>query len=81
MTEKRRRDELQSGLPNRGPTSKAEARAQTDRHGQASISEDACHAQTSATTLGSESSTRESGRVLTIGHLITEAENVWPADA
>src|SRR6202451_1911116 len=82
MTEKRRRDEPQSGLPNGGPTSKLNRALKSIVTVQATIPEDAFTAQ----TLGEQRSgsgvvIRESGLVLTIGYLITEAENVWLADA
>ena len=82
MTEKRRRDEPQSGLPNGGPTSKLNRALKSIVTVQSTIPEDAFTAQ----TLGEQRSgsgvvIRESGLVLTIGYLITEAENVWLADA
>jgi S1-C subfamily serine protease len=82
MTEKRRRDEPQSGLPNGGPASNAKRALKSIVTVQASIPEDAFTAQ----TLGEQRSgsgvvIRESGLVLTIGYLITEAEHVWLADA
>ena len=75
MTEKRRRDEPQSGLPNGGPTSKLNRALKSIVTVQSQIPEDAFTAQ----TLGEQRSgsgvvIRESGLVLTIGYLITEAE-------
>ena len=83
MTEKRRRDEPQSGLPNGGPAASNVNRAlKSILTVQSSIPEDAFTAQ----ALGEQRSgsgvvIRESGLVLTIGYLIMEAENVWLADA
>ena len=82
MTEKRRRDEPQSGLPNGGPASKLNRALKSIVTVQSTIPEDAFTAQ----ALGEQRSgsgivIRESGLVLTIGYLITEAENVWLADA
>ncbi len=82
MTEKRRRDEPQSGLPNGGPASKMNRALKSIVTVQSQIPEDAFTAQ----ALGEQRSgsgvvIRESGLVLTIGYLITEAENVWLADA
>ena len=82
MTEKRRRNEPQSGLPNGGPASNVNRALRSIVTVQASIPEDAFTAQ----ALGEQRSgsgvvIRESGLVLTIGYLITEAENVWLADA
>src|ERR1700722_1254222 len=82
MTEKRRRDEPQSGLPNGGPASKVNRALKSIVTVQSQIPEDAFTAQ----TLGEQRSgsgvvIRESGLVLTIGYLITEAEHVWLADA
>ena len=82
MTEKRRRDEPQSGLPNGGPASNAKRALKSIVTVQSQIPEDAFTAQ----TLGEQRSgsgvvIRESGLVLTIGYLITEAEHVWLADA
>src|ERR1700733_8639622 len=82
MTEKRRRDEPQAGLPNGGATSKLNRALKSIVTVQATIPGDAFTAQ----TLGEQRSgsgvvIRESGLVLTIGYLITEAEHVWLADA
>jgi len=80
MTEKRRRDEPQSGRENGG---RDLARAlKSIVTVQASIPEDAFTAQ----ALGEQRSgsgvvIRDSGLVLTIGYVIMEAENVWLADA
>ena len=76
MTEKRRRDEPQSGLPNGGPASKVNRALKSIVTVQSQIPEDAFTAQ----TLGEQRSgsgvvIRESGLVLTIGYLITEAEH------
>ena len=82
MTEKRRRDEPQSGLPNGGPASNLKRALKSILTVQASIPEDAFTAQTlGEQRAGSGVVIRESGLVLTIGYLITEAENVWLADA
>ena len=82
MTEKRRRDEPQSGLPNGSPASNLKRALKSIVTVQSQIPEDAFTAQ----TLGEQRSgsgvvIRESGLVLTIGYLITEAEHVWLADA
>src|SRR5580698_1854686 len=82
MTEKRRRDEPQSGPPNGGRASNLDRALKSIVTVQSSIPEDAFTAE----TLGEQRSgsgvvIRESGLVLTIGYLITEAENVWLADA
>ena len=82
MTEKRRRDEPQSGLPNGGPAHNLKRALKSIVTVQSTIPEDAFTAQ----TLGEQRSgsgivIRESGLVLTIGYLITEAEHVWLADA
>jgi S1-C subfamily serine protease len=83
MTEKPRRDEPQAGLPRSGdPGSNLESALKSIVTVQSSIPEDAFTAE----TLGQQRSgsgvvIRESGLVLTIGYLITEAETVWLADA
>ena len=83
MTEKPRHDEPQAGLLRSGdPAFNLDRALQSIVTVQSSIPEDAFTAQ----TLGEQRSgsgvvIRESGLVLTIGYLITEAENVWLADA
>jgi S1-C subfamily serine protease len=83
MTEKPRRDEPQAGLPRSGdPGFNLDRALKSIVTVQSTIPEDAFTAQ----TLGEQRSgsgvvIRESGLVLTIGYLITEAENVWLADA
>ena len=83
MTEKPRRDEPQAGLPRSGDLgSNLDQALKSIVTVQSTIPEDAFTAQ----TLGEQRSgsgvvIRESGLVLTIGYLITEAENVWLADA
>src|SRR6204780_2397304 len=82
MTEKRRGGEPQSGLPNGGPSSNVKRALKSIVTVETQIPEVAFTAQ----TLGEQRSgsgvvIRESGLVLTIGYLITEAENVWLADA
>jgi S1-C subfamily serine protease len=81
MTEKRRRDEPQSGVPNGGPGSDVNRALKSIVTVQSSIPEDAFTAE----ALGEQRSgsgvvIRDSGLVLTIGYLIMEAENVWLAD-
>jgi S1-C subfamily serine protease len=81
MTEKRRRQEPQSS-PLNGPSSHVKRALKSIVTVQSQIPEDAFTAQ----TLGEQRSgsgvvIRDSGLVLTIGYLITEAENVWLADA
>src|SRR6201996_9334004 len=82
MPDKRRPDEQQSGPPNGGPASRLDRALKSIVTVQATIPEDAFTAQ----TLGEQRSgsgvvIRDSGLVLTIGYLITEAEHVWLADS
>ena len=82
MTEKRRRDEPQSGLPNGGPGLQAEPCAQIDRHGAIHNSRRRLH----RTDLGEQRSgsgvvIRESGLVLTIGYLDNGGRERLVADA
>jgi len=82
MTEKRRRDEPQSGHGNGSPGSDLARALKSILTVQSSIPEDAFTAQTlGESRSGTGIVIRESGLVLTIGYLITEAENVWLADA
>jgi S1-C subfamily serine protease len=81
MNEKRRPDEPRSRPSNGGPASNADRALKSIVTVQSTIPEDAFTAQ----TLGEQRSgsgvvIRDSGLVLTIGYLITEAENVWLAD-
>jgi S1-C subfamily serine protease len=83
MTEKPRRDEPRASLPRSGdPGVNLDNALKSILTVQSTIPEDAFTAE----TLGEQRSgsgvvIRESGLVLTIGYLITEAENVWLADA
>jgi S1-C subfamily serine protease len=82
MTEKPRRGEPQAGLPRGAAGVNLDRALKSIVTVQSSIPEDAFTAQ----TLGEQRSgtgvvIRESGLVLTIGYLITEAESVWLADA
>ena len=82
MIEKRRPDQPQSGPLNGGRSSKLDRALKSIVTVQSQIPEDAFTAQ----ALGEQRSgsgvvIRDDGLVLTIGYLITEAENVWLADA
>jgi S1-C subfamily serine protease len=82
MTEKRRRDEPQSGRGNGAPGSDLARALKSIVTVQSTIPEDAFTAQAlGENRSGSGVVIRDSGLVLTIGYVITEAENVWLADA
>ncbi len=82
MTEKRRRDDPQSGQENGAPGFELARALKSIVTVQASVPEDAFTAQAlGESRSGSGVVIRDSGLVLTIGYVITEAENVWLADA